>query len=192
MCQYLPNHWVDGLNSFRYEFLDPKYIWNQPNMIFSNPKTPLPSSAPLRTTTHCSGMMKHTSRAAHRAIYQRLYGAVWRPQHPYRQGSVLSADGTVGGTVWCHMILYLYGHTRHVRLYLSHAYQCWSFCWSSISIIIVDITATSSLPILACTFYYLAPMWSRTLNSHASCELLTVLQAEVIWGSWLHTNLCLS
>ena len=146
-------------------------------MIFSNPKTPLPSSAPLRTTTHCSGMMKYTSRAVHCAIHQWLYGAVWWPQHLYHQRSVLSADGTVGSTVWCHMILYLYGRTRHVRLYLSHAYQCWSFCWSLISTIIVDITAMSSLPILTCTFYHLAPTWLQTSNSRASRELLTVLQA---------------
>lgn len=45
MCQYLPNHWADGLNSFRYEFLDPKYVWNQPDMFFSNPKTPLETAS---------------------------------------------------------------------------------------------------------------------------------------------------
>jgi len=59
-------------------------------------------------------------RAAHHAIHQWLYGAIWWPWHPYHQGSVSLADGMVDGTVWCHMILYLYGHTWHVQLYLSH------------------------------------------------------------------------
>jgi hypothetical protein len=41
IVQYLANHSTGESNSFRFEFPDPKYIRNQPDILFSNPATPL-------------------------------------------------------------------------------------------------------------------------------------------------------
>jgi hypothetical protein len=52
---------------------------------------------------------KRLIRAVHHAVHQWLYGAVIWSQHPYRHETLCGTDGMVGGTVWHHMILYLYG-----------------------------------------------------------------------------------
>ncbi|KAH9985190.1 hypothetical protein BJV74DRAFT_577971 [Russula compacta] len=50
-----------------------------------------------------------STRATHRVVHSRLYGAVLRPRHPYRQASVCYY---VDGTVRWRIIPYLCGRVR--------------------------------------------------------------------------------